>query len=75
MWIGVHEAMYELNPKVTQKIIKNWICARENDENFSVINYILNHVENKPEYYEKLAKTMESEFIADTALLLPKVQI
>jgi len=74
MWTGVHEAMYELDPKVTQSIIRNWICATSNEENCSFLNYILEHVEYKPEYYDKLLKIVGSEFISDASLLMPMVK-
>lgn len=75
MWIGVHEIMYELNSKVTQNIVTNWICTTKLEDSLIIFDYILKHVENKPEYYEKLSKTLEAEFISDTALLLPKVKM
>lgn len=74
MWIGVHEAMFKLDPKVTLKMIKNWIYASENEEKSSLIDYILQYIEYKPDYYNKLLKTVESEFISDTSLLMPKVK-
>lgn len=74
MWIGVHETMFELDPKVTQKVIMNWICSTSNEENISILNYILEHVENEPDYYEKILKTVGSEFISDAALLMPMVK-
>jgi len=74
MWVGVHEAMFELDPKVTQKIVKNWICTTSNNENSSILNYILEHVEYKPEYYDKLLKIVGSEFISDASLLMPMVK-
>lgn len=74
MWIGVHEAMFKLDPKVTLKMIKNWIYASEIDEKLSFIDYILQYIEHKPDYYNKLLKTVESEFISDTSLLMPKVK-
>lgn len=73
MWIGVHEAMFELDPKVTLKMMQQWVYTSENEEKSSIIDYILQHVEYKPDYYNKLLKTVESEFISDTALLMPKV--
>lgn len=73
MWIGVHEVMYELETKVTHVIIKNWICPSVNNENVSIFNHILEHVEYKPDYYNHLVRTVESEFISDSALLMPKV--
>lgn len=74
MWIGVHELMFSLDPKVTQKIIKNWICTTLNEEMSPLIlDCILEHVEYKPDYYDKLEKIVESEFIFDTTLLMPKV--
>lgn len=73
MWIGVHEAMFKLDTKVTQSMMKNWICSTENQDKLSIFNYILNHVEYKPNFYDKLMKTVESEFISDTTLLMPKV--
>lgn len=73
MWIGVHQTMFELDPKVTHKMFKNWICNIDNTENLSIVDYILNHVEYKPDYYDKLVKIVESDFISDTTLLMPKV--
>lgn len=73
MWIGVHETMFELDPKVTYSMFKNWICSVQNEDKPSIIDYILQHVEYKPHYYEKLIKTVESELISDTAVILPKV--
>ncbi|KAL4096870.1 hypothetical protein QTP88_021745 [Uroleucon formosanum] len=75
MWTGVHEAMYKLDPKVTQNIIKNWICATSNEENCSILNYILEHVDNKPDYYDKLLKIVGSEFISDASLLMPMITV
>lgn len=75
MWIGVHEAMFELDPKVTLKMFKNWIFTPEHEEKCSLVEYILEHVEFKPDYYDKLEKTVESEFISDTTLIMPKVII
>lgn len=75
MWIGVHEAMFELDPKVTLKMFKNWIYITENEEKSSFIDYILQRVDYKPDYYNKLLKTVESEFISDTSLLMPKVKL
>jgi len=74
MWVGVHEEMFKLDPKVTYKMFKDWICGFKIEENFSVIDSILKHVECKPEYYARLIKTVESKFVSDTALLLPKVR-
>lgn len=73
MWIDVHELMFKLHTKVTYKIIINWICNIDNEE--SIFDYILNHIEYKPDYYDKLERILESEFILDTTLLLPKVKI
>uniref|UniRef100_A0A2H8TR50 Gem-associated protein 5 n=1 Tax=Melanaphis sacchari TaxID=742174 RepID=A0A2H8TR50_9HEMI len=75
MWTSVHEAMFELNPKVTQIIIKNWICAISVNENSSILNYILEHVEYKQDYYDKLLKIVGSEFIFDASLLLPMITV
>jgi hypothetical protein len=74
MWISVHEIMFELETKVTHIIFKNWICSSVNEENFSIFNHILEQVEYKPNYYNQLVTTVESEFISDTALLMPKVK-
>jgi len=74
MWTSVHEAMYELNPKVTQNIIRSWICTTQNKENSSILNYILEHIECKPDYYDKLLKIVGSEFISDASLLMPMVK-
>lgn len=74
MWIGVHEAMFKLDPKVTLKMIKNWIYAPKDEKKSSIIDYILQNIEYKPDYYNKLLKTVESEFISDTSLLMPKVK-
>jgi len=74
MWTSVHEVMYELDPKVTQSIIRSWICSTPNKENSSILNYILEHVEYKPDYYDKLLKIVGSEFISDASLLMPMVK-
>jgi len=75
MWIDVHEAMFKLDIKVTQKVITNWICTIEDEKSSSLLDYILEHIECKPDYYDKLVKLLEPEFISDTTLLLPKVKI
>lgn len=73
MWIGVHKVMFELDPKVTYKKFQDWICDTEPQES-SIIDNILKHVPCKPEYYERFMKILESKFISDSALLLPKVR-
>lgn len=73
MWIDVHEVMFQLDTKVTQNIFKNWICSTANEQ-ISILDYIIKNVEYLPEYYDKLVKTVESEFISDTILLMPKVK-
>lgn len=73
MWIGVHQVMFELDPKVTYKKFQDWICDTDPQES-SIIDNILKHVPCKPEYYERFMKILESKFISDTALLLPKVK-
>lgn len=75
MWIDIHEAMFELDPKVTLKMFKNWFFALEHEDKCSLVDYILEHVEFKPDYYDQLEKTVESEFISDTTLIMPKVII
>lgn len=76
MWIDVHEAMFKLETKVTHNIIKNWICCTiTSEESYSLFDYIFNHIEYKSDYYDKLMRILESEFISDTILLLPKVKI
>lgn len=75
MWIGVHEVMFMLDTKVTQNIIKKWICTTPSEEKSPLIlDYILEHVEYKPNYYDELVKIVESEFFLDTSLLMPKVK-
>lgn len=74
MWTSVHKAMFELDPKVTHKIFRNWICAISDEENSSILNYILENVEYKPDYYDKLLKIVGSEFISDASLLMPMVK-
>jgi len=73
MWTSVHKAMFELDPKVTHKIFRNWICAISDEENSSILYYILENVEYKPDYYDKLLKIVGSEFISDASLLMPMV--
>lgn len=75
MWISVHEAMFELDPKVTQNITKNWIFEKNNEKNSSIFNYILMHIEYKPNYYDKLLKIVGSEFISDASLLMPMITV
>lgn len=75
MWIGVHEIMFTLDPKVTQKIIKQWICITPSEENSPhILDVILEHIKCEPNYYDELVKIVESEFIFDTSLLMPKVK-
>ncbi|VVC40847.1 Hypothetical protein CINCED_3A004867 [Cinara cedri] len=75
MWVDVHEAMFQLDTKVTQNIFKNWIYSTANEGNISILDYIIKNVEYKPDYYDKLVKTVESEFISDTLLLMPKITV
>ncbi|XP_027854379.1 gem-associated protein 5 isoform X3 [Aphis gossypii] len=75
MWTSVHKAMFELDPKVTHKIFRNWICAISDEENSSILNYILENVEYKPDYYDKLLKIVGSEFISDASLLMPMITV
>ncbi|VVC34354.1 WD40/YVTN repeat-like-containing domain,WD40-repeat-containing domain,Quinoprotein alcohol [Cinara cedri] len=72
MWVSVHQAMFELDPNVTPKIIKNWICTTDSENKFTILDYILEHIDCKPDYYEKLVCLVESEFISDIAHSLPK---
>lgn len=74
MWVDVHKVMFQLDPKVTQNVFKNWICSIVNDGNILILDYIITNVEYKPEYYDQLINAVESDFISDTALLMPKVK-
>lgn len=74
MWIGVHEALFEVDTKVTLNLFKNWLSSVENEDKPSILDYILKHVEYKSEFYDKLVKVVESEFISDSSLLMPKVK-
>lgn len=73
MWVSVHKAMFELDPDITLKKIKNWICTTDNEDKSTIFDYILKNVDLNYDYYDKLVNIVGFEFTSDNSLLLQKV--
>lgn len=74
MLVSVHKTIFEFDPDITPKKIKNWICATDNEDKSTIFDYILENVDCNQDYYDKIMNLVDTDFTSDASLLLQKVK-